>query len=149
MDRAKSAYTQGIISIVSNAGLFALKMWAGIVSGSIALTADAWHTLSDSISSIVVVIAVKLSSRKPDKDHPFVHGRWEQIAALFIGFLLALIAYDFLRDSILLFKNKEAANFGVIAIVVTIVSVVVKESLAQYAFYVGKKTDNVSIKADG
>ena len=149
MDRVKAGYTQGIVSILVNTGLFALKMWAGIVSGSIALTADAWHTLSDSISSIVVVIAVKLSSRKPDKEHPFGHGRWEQIAALFIGFLLALIAYDFLRDSILLFKNREAANFGLLAIIVTVVSVIVKEALAQYAFYIGKKTDNVSIKADG
>lgn len=149
MDRAKAGYAQGVVSILVNTGLFALKMWAGIVSGSIALTADAWHTLSDSISSIVVVVAVKLSSRKPDKEHPFGHGRWEQIAALFIGFLLALIAYDFLRDSILLFKNREAANFGLLAIIVTVVSVIVKEALAQYAFYIGKKTDNVSIKADG
>ncbi|HPE19367.1 MAG TPA: cation diffusion facilitator family transporter [Tenuifilaceae bacterium] len=149
MDRAKAGYTQGIVSILVNAGLFALKMWAGIVSGSIALTADAWHTLSDSISSIVVVVAVKLSSRKPDKEHPFGHGRWEQIAALFIGFLLAVIAYDFLRDSVALFRNKETANFGLLAIIVTVVSVLVKEGLAQYAFFIARKTGNVSIKADG
>ena len=149
MDRAKAGYTQGIVSILINTGLFALKMWAGIVSGSIALTADAWHTLSDSISSIVVVIAVKLSSRKPDKEHPFGHGRWEQIAALFIGFLLAVIAYDFLRDSVALFRNKETANFGLLAIIVTVVSVLVKEGLAQYAFFIARKTGNVSIKADG
>ena len=67
----------------------------------------------------------------------------------FIGFLLALIAYDFLRDSIIQLKAREAASFGTIAIVVTIISILVKEGLAQYAFYVGRKTGNLSVKADG
>ena len=148
MDKNKAGYIEGFISILVNTGLFGLKLWAGIVSGSIALTADAWHTLSDSLSSIIVIFGIKLSSKKPDKEHPFGHGRWEQIAAIFIGFLLALIAYDFLKDSIIQFKTKESANFGTLAIVVTIISIVVKEGLAQYAFYIGKKTGNLSVKAD-
>ncbi len=149
MDKNKAGYIEGAVSIIVNTGLFALKLWAGIISGSIALTADAWHTLSDSLSSIIVIIGVKLSSQKPDKDHPFGHGRWEQIAAIFIGVLLALIAYDFLKDSIIEFKTKESANFGMIAITVTITSIIIKEALAQYAFYIGKKTNNLSVKADG
>ncbi|MCB2194983.1 MAG: cation diffusion facilitator family transporter [Bacteroidetes bacterium] len=149
MDKSRAGYLEGIISVVVNSVLFILKFWAGIVTGSIALTADAWHTLSDSLSSIIVIIAVKLSSKKPDDDHPFGHGRWEQIAALFIAFLLGIIAFDFLKDSIIQFKNNESTEFGTIAIVVTIISVVAKEALAQYAFFLGRKTDNVSIKADG
>jgi cation diffusion facilitator family transporter len=149
MDKNKAAYREGFISIIANVGLFGLKLWAGIISGSIALTADAWHTLSDSLSSIIVILGVKLSSKKPDKNHPFGHGRWEQIAAIFIGFMLALIAYNFLKDSILQFRSKESANFGILAIVVTIISILVKEGLAQYAFFVSKKTGNLSVKADG
>lgn len=149
MDKTKAGYTEGVVSIIINTVLFGLKFWAGIVSGSIALTADAWHTLSDSLSSIIVVLSVKLSSRKPDKDHPFGHGRWEQIAALFIAFMLGIIAYEFLKDSILQFNDKKATSFGTIAIVVTIISIIAKESLAQYAFYIGRKTDNVTVKADG
>lgn len=149
MDRVKAGYLAGGISIVVNALLFILKYWAGIVTGSIALTADAWHTLSDSMSSIVVVVAVKLSSRKADKDHPFGHGRWEQIAAMFIGFILAIIAWGFLTSSIEMFRSHKSANFGTLAIVITIISIVVKEGLAQYSFYVARKTGNVSIKADG
>lgn len=149
MNNQKAGYIEGTVSIFLNIGLFSIKLWAGIVSGSIALTADAWHTLSDSFSSVIVIVGSKLSSRKPDKAHPFGHGRWEQIASIFIGFLLGLIAYDFLRDSILNIKNGDAANFGTLAIVVTIVSIVVKEALAQYAFYLFRKTDNLSIKADG
>ena len=149
MDKIKAGYTEGVVSIIANAILFVLKLWAGIVTGSIAITADAWHTLSDSISSIVVVIGVKLSSKKPDKEHPFGHGRWEQIAALLIAFLLAIIAYDFMKDSIIQFRLRESTVFGTLAIVVIIISIVVKEALAQYAFYIWRKTDNVSIKADG
>jgi cation diffusion facilitator family transporter len=149
MDKNRAGYTEGFVSILVNTGLFGLKLWAGIVSSSIALTADAWHSLSDSFSSIIVIFGVKLSSKKADKEHPFGHGRWEQIAAIFIGFLLALIAYDFLKDSILQFKTRETADFGTIAIVVTIISILVKEGLAQYAFYIGKKTGNLSVKADG
>ena len=149
MNKNRAGYLEGVISIIVNTGLFGLKIWAGIVSGSIALTADAWHTLSDSLSSIIVIFGIKLSSKKPDKEHPFGHGRWEQVAAIFIGFLLGIIAYDFLKDSIINFQSKESANFGILAVVVTIISIVVKESLAQYAFYIGKKTDNLSVKADG
>lgn len=149
MNFNKANYTEGTVSIFVNIGLFAIKLWAGIVSGSIALTADAWHTLSDSMSSVIVILGVKLSSKKADKVHPFGHGRWEQIASIFIGVLLALIAYDFLKDSIIQFKSKNAANFGTIAIVVIIVSIIVKEALAQYAFFIGRKTGNLSVKADG
>lgn len=149
MDKIKAGYWEGVVSVIVNSVLFVLKFWAGIVTGSIALTADAWHTLSDSVSSIVVIIAVKLSSKKPDEEHPFGHGRWEQIAALFIAFILGIIAFDFLRESIVQFRNHESSNFGTLAIVVTIISIVVKEGLAQYAFYVGRKTGNVSVKADG
>jgi cation diffusion facilitator family transporter len=148
MDKIRAGYTEGIVSVIVNTVLFGLKLWAGIVSGSIALVADAWHTLSDSLSSVIVIGAVKLSSQKADKEHPFGHGRWEQIAALFIAFLLAVIAYDFLKSSVEQFNNKETAQFGMFAVVVTVVSILVKEGLAQYAFYIGRKTDNSSIKAD-
>lgn len=149
MDREKASYIEGTVSIFINIGLFFIKLWAGIVSGSIALSADAWHSLSDTISSVVVIVGAKLSSKKPDIKHPFGHGRWEQIASIFIGFLLGIIAYDFIKDSIIQFQSKESANFGTLALVVTIISILANEGLAQYAFYLGKKTDTLTIKADG
>ncbi|MDR0568158.1 MAG: cation diffusion facilitator family transporter [Spirochaetaceae bacterium] len=148
MDKAKSGYWEGIISILVNSALFALKLWTGFVTDSIALTADAWHTLSDSISSIVVVIAVKLSAKKADKEHPFGHGRIEHIASLFIAFFLGIIAYDFLKNAALQFNTQKKVVYGTLAIAVTIVSILVKEILAQYAFYIAKKTGNASVKAD-
>lgn len=149
MDKAKAGYIEGVVSIIINTLLFFLKLWAGVVTGSIALTADAWHTLSDSISSFVVIVGVKLSSRKPDKDHPFGHGRWEQIAALVIAFILAVIAWGFMKDSVIKFSEKGSTQFGTLAIVATIISIVLKEALSQYAFYIARKTDNITVKADG
>jgi len=149
MDSAKAGYIEGTVSIIVNTVLFALKIWVSIITGSIALAADAWHTLSDSLSSIVVVIAAKLGSRKADKEHPFGHGRWEQIASLFIAFILGIIAFGFLETSIIHFKDKEKVDYGTMAIIVTILTIVVKEILAQYAFYIGRKTGNSSVKADG
>jgi cation diffusion facilitator family transporter len=149
VNREKLGYTEGLVSIIINSVLFVLKYWAGIVSGSVALIADAWHTLSDSISSLIVIVGVKLSSRKPDKLHPFGHGRWEQIASIFIAFLLAIISWDFLKESVIRYKSGVSANFGTLAIVVTVISIVVKEGLAQYAYSVARKTQNSSIRADG
>jgi len=149
MDHTKAGYVEGTVSIVINTVLFALKIWVSIITGSIALAADAWHTLSDSISSIVVVVAAKLGARKADKEHPFGHGRWEQIASIFIAFFLGMIAFGFLETSIVQLGNKELVEYGTIAIIVTVISIVVKELLAQYAFYIARKTGNSSVKADG
>ena len=121
---------EGTLAIIGNIALFALKYWAGIVSGSIALLADAWHTLSDSISSVVVVLGAKLAAKKPDKDHPFGHGRWELVSSIIIALLLVLIAIGFISDSVEQLRTRGSANFGTLAIVVTVVSVVTKEAMA-------------------
>jgi cation diffusion facilitator family transporter len=147
--RAKYGYIEGLIAIVANAALFALKYWVGVMSGSVALLADAWHTLSDSISSALLIAGIRLSVRKPDKKHPFGHGRWEQITAIFIGFILGIIAWDFMMNSIHKFQAHEAANFGTPAIIVTIISILAKEGMAQFAFFVARKTDNTAVRADG
>lgn len=149
MERKKASYLEGTISIIVNTALFALKYWAGIVSGSIALLADAWHTLSDSISSVVVIGGAKLASKQPDKDHPFGHGRWELVSSIIIAIILVIIAIGFIKDSVSQLKIRESANFGTLAIVVTVVSIVVKESLAQYAFFLGRKSGSSTVKADG
>lgn len=152
MNRSKAQVFAGALSVVVNAILFCVKFWAGVVTGSIALIADAWHTLSDSLTSIFVVFSVKLQSQKADKKHPFGHGRWEQISSIFIAVILGIIAYGFLRESIGRFiegEEREQVVYGTLAIVVTIVSIVIKEILTQIAFYIGKKTDNAIVIADG
>ncbi|MBN2214562.1 MAG: cation transporter [Bacteroidales bacterium] len=144
----KKGILEGTVSILVNVLLFALKYWAGIVSGSVALLADAWHTLSDSLTSIIVIAGVRLADKKADREHPFGHGRWEQIASIFIGFVLAIVAYEFIREAYEKFRSHEAANYGMIAIIVTVISILVKEGLSQYAFYIYRKTGISTVRAD-
>lgn len=146
---SKLGYREGLVSVILNLLLFVLKYYAGIASASLALIADAWHTLSDSLTSLVVIFGIKLSSKKPDKEHPFGHGRWEQISALIIAILLALVGVEFMKDAIAKLRGHEAADFGWLAYLATVASIVLKEGLARYAFYIARKTGNAAVKADG
>jgi len=143
------AYLEGIIGIVANILLFGLKYWVGIITGSLAIVADAWHTLSDSASSLMVVGSVRLSSRKADERHPFGHGRYQQIISIFIAFMLGIVAYEFFTESVDKFRLHEPTRFGILAIVVTTLSVVVKEGMAQYAYWAYRKTKFETLRADG
>ena len=146
---SKLGYREGLVSVILNLLLFVLKYYAGIASASLALIADAWHTLSDSLTSLVVILGIKLSSKKPDKEHPFGHGRWEQISALIIAILLALVGVEFMKDAIAKLRGHEATDFGWLAYLATVASIVLKEGLARYAFYIARKTGNAAVKADG
>ena len=83
--KSNDAYKQGVISIIVNSLLFVAKYYAGIVSGSVALITDAWHTISDSASSVVLIVGTKMANKPADKEHPYGHGRIELITALIIG----------------------------------------------------------------
>lgn len=140
---------EGWLSIIINALLFLLKYWAGIVTGSLALIADAWHTLSDSISSIVLLVGMKFSQKPADKNHPFGHGRSELVVSLLIGALLAFVAFYFASEGIVKLRDRVGTDYGTFAIVVTIISILAKEGLAQVAFFTGKRTGSISVSADG
>jgi len=133
---------------MGNSTLFILKFWAGMATGSIAIIADAWHTLSDSLTSIVVVVGVKISAKPADKEHPFGHGRAELIAALIIGVLLSVVAFNFILEGVQRLQTRELVNYSTFAIVATIISIVAKEALAQYAFMVARKSGSRSVRAD-
>lgn len=145
----KFAYLEGWASVLVNTLLFALKYWAGIASNSLAIIADAWHTLSDTISSAFVLIGAKASGKPPDEQHPFGHGRAELITAFIIGIFLAFIAYEFGRESIGKFVSRERANYGAFAVMATVLSIVLKEGLAQFAFWTYRKSGSKALSADG
>lgn len=147
-DQSKLAARTGWISILVNVLLFGLKYWAGIASGSVAIIADAWHTLSDSITSIIVVISVLIAGRPADKEHPFGHGRVELLATTIIGVLLAVIAGEFFIESLQRLIHRETAHYGTPAIVITALSVLTKEGLARYSIISGRRTESTSLIAD-
>ena len=95
------------------------------------------------------MIGGKISRKPADKEHPFGHGRAEHISAIIIGVLLAIIAFDFVVGAFEKLNSKEKTVFGTIAWIATIVSILTKEILAQYAFWAARKTGSSILKADG
>jgi len=94
-------------------------------------------------------VAMKVSRKPADREHPFGHGRAELIASLFIGVLLAVIAFNFILESIEKLQTQESTTYGTIGIIAMAASIAVKEGLAQYAFRAGKKARSNTLKADG
>ncbi|SHI05630.1 cation diffusion facilitator family transporter [Desulfofustis glycolicus DSM 9705] len=141
--------TEGWLSILGNGLLFVLKLWVGLVTGSVALTADAWHTLTDSISSLLVVVSALFSRKPADNQHPFGHGRADLICSVMIGVMLAMIGLEFVVKAIGQLQSGISVSYGLFAIAVTIISIVVKEALAQFAFWAGRRTANPMLRADG
>lgn len=149
LEKKRLGYREGIISTILNTVLFVFKFWVGNAAGSVAMTADAWHTLSDTLTSFVVILGFWISSKPEDKEHPFGHGRAELIASVIIGTLLAVVGVNFLKDSYNQLKNHQSVVFGTTAIIVFAISVVLKEALARYSFWAGRKVKAQSLIADG
>lgn len=149
MTQSKTPLIATWFSIFLNIALFAIKFWAGVVSNSVAIMADAWHTLSDSVSSLAVLIGLKYSQSPADHNHPYGHGRAELIASIVVGVLLAVVGFNFLVESIMKFREKSEVVFGPLAIWVTVASVVIKEVMARYSLIIGKKYRYNSLVADG
>lgn len=141
-------YVEGWLSVLINTALFGVKFWVGNMFKSVAMVADAWHTLSDMFTSIVVILGFWIASRPADRKHPFGHGRAEGITAVAIATLLATVGFNFLHESIDRLRTCKAATFGTIAVVVFLASVLIKEALAQFSLWAAGKADSQSLRAD-
>ena len=138
-----------IVSFIGNILLFILKFWAGLVTGSVAIMADAWHTVSDSVSTIIVMISMKISAVPADEEHPYGHQRAETIAAMFIGFFLLIVAFEFGKNAIQRFLAHQQVDYGWIGIWVTGVSVMVKMAMGEISIRKGKNLGSEALVADG
>ncbi|MEM4717544.1 MAG: cation diffusion facilitator family transporter [Desulfurococcaceae archaeon] len=146
--RKKAGYIEGYISIIVNTVLFVLKYLYGIWFGSIAVVADAFHTLSDSLTSIVLVLGYRVASKPPDQEHPFGHGRLEFVSSIVIGVLLAVVGYEVAKSSIERLISKEVFLYGDVLVIVLIVSGSVKLILALWAYSMGKRVGSKPVIAD-
>ena len=122
-------YVEGWVSAIINTILFVIKLWVGILSHSVAMIADAWHTLSDTLTSLIVIFGFWVSKQPPDDEHPFGHGRAELISAVIISTLLAIVGINFMIESVNQLRHKEAVVFGKLAIIVFFFSALIKKVL--------------------
>ena len=137
----------GITGIVLNIFLFAIKFFAGLISGSVAVTADAFNNLSDAGSSVISLIGFKLASQKPDKDHPFGHGRFEYISGLIVSLIILLMGVELAKDSFSKILSPEAVETSALTFVILAVSICVKLYMSFYNRSIGKKINSASMKA--
>ena len=137
----------GTVGIVLNILLFAGKWLAGFLSGSIAITADAFNNLSDAGSSVLTLIGFHLSGQKPDEKHPFGHGRMEYISGLFVSVAILIMAVELIQSSVHKLIHPEAIEGSPLILAILMVSVCVKVYMAYYNKKIGKKINSAAMAA--
>ena len=148
--REKYGVLGGVLGIVCNIFLFVVKLIIGLFLNAIAIMSDAFNNLTDSFSSIVSIISAKMSNKKPDKDHPFGHGRIEYISTLIVSFIIVLVGFELLTTSV----EKLIAGINgditiiefntpfIISMIILALSLLIKLWMYSYNKYLGKKIDS-------
>ena len=145
--RVKVGYISGIVGIIINSLLFAVKLFVGMISGSVAIMADSFNNLSDASSCIITIIGFKLSSMPADKEHPFGHGRLEYISALIVAFMVMVVGLQFVKTSFERIFNPSEITFEMIPFILLLISILFKVFLAMFNGSLGKKIESSALKA--
>ena len=142
--RQKYGVLCGTVGVVLNIILCSAKFVLGAMTSSVATVADAFNNLFDAASSVIQIAAFRLASKKPDREHPFGHGRIEYIAGLVISFLILYTGIELVRKSIMCIMNPESVVFSWAALAVMGCAVLVKVYIYIYNHSVGKKISSVA-----
>ncbi|MDP3448824.1 MAG: cation diffusion facilitator family transporter [Eubacteriales bacterium] len=137
----------GAVGIFFNALLFAGKLIAGTLTGSIGITADAFNNLSDAGSSAITLVGFRLSDAKADKEHPFGHGRFEYISGLIVSMAILLMGVELVKASVERIVHPEAVAFSFLAMGILVASILVKIYMFLYNRRIGKKIDSAAMRA--
>ncbi|MCQ2426187.1 MAG: cation diffusion facilitator family transporter [Lachnospiraceae bacterium] len=137
----------GVLGIVLNLLLFIGKFTAGVLSASVAITADAFNNLSDAGSSVITLIGFRLAGKKQDRDHPFGHGRMEYLSGLFVSVAIILMGFELIKSSFEKILHPEAIEFNLLSVVILVVSIAVKLYMSYYNRSVGKKIGSAAMTA--
>ena len=136
-----------IMGIVLNILLFAAKYVAGVISSSIAITADAFNNLSDAGSSIITLLGFRLAGRRPDREHPFGHGRMEYIAGFIVSVMILIMGFDLGKSSIEKIISPEPVEGSLVSIIILALSILVKLYMYLYNTAVSKKISSSAMSA--
>ncbi len=145
--REKYGVLSGAVGIVLNLLLSAGKFFAGVVTGSIAITADAFNNLSDAGSSVVTLVGFKLAGQKADDGHPFGHGRAEYLAGLLVSLMMLLVGLELGKTSIGKILRPEAVDFSLVSVAILAASILVKLWMSHFNRVLGKKLGSAAMAA--
>lgn len=145
----KNAKTRAaLISVFSNSILIILKVCAGILSGSVSIISEAIHSGMDLIASFLALFSVTVSSKPPDKQHPYGHGKIENISGTIEGILILIAAVFIISEAVKKLSNPHPLNETTIAIAVMFFSAIVNWFVSSYLYKVAKKEESVALEAD-
>lgn len=128
----------GVVGLVCNILLSIFKIAAGLISGSIAITADGFNNLTDAASSIVTLAGFKMAQKPADKEHPYGHARVEYMAGMFIAVVIILVGVELLKASVQKVIEPSAIDFSVETIIILVVSILIKWWMTSFYHYTGK-----------
>ena len=146
-ERQKYGTITGFVGIFCNLFLFVIKLFAGIVSSSISIIADAFNNLSDMGSSLVTMFGFRLAAKPADPDHPYGHGRFEYISAFIVSGLIFMVGFELLKSSFDKIINPSPLDLSIISIIILAVSVAIKFLMFIYNKKIGKKIKSAAILA--
>lgn len=145
--RDSYGYLAGIVGIFLNTLLFIIKLFTGVITKSIAITADAFNNLSDAASSIITILGFKLASAPADREHPFGHGRIEYLSGLVVSSMVLLVGFEFVKSSFERMLHPEKITFQLIPFVLILVSIAAKLWLSGFNKYIGKAINSSALQA--
>ena len=145
--RLKIGKLSGIIGIIANVLLASAKLFAGILSASISIIADALNNFTDCISSVLTTIGFKLSQKPADADHPYGHARFEYVSSLIISVLIIFVGFELAKSSIEKIISPTSVAFTTITLIILCVSILVKFVLYLFNISISKKIDSSTLKA--
>lgn len=145
--RQKVGIISGTVGIVVNGLIFLIEIIVGGIVNSVAVTADAFHNLTDVISSIITIVSFRIAGKPADKKHPFGHGRIEYISALFVAMVIIVIGFEFIRTSIEKIIHPSNVIFNLLSLILILVSIVLKLSLSFFSRKLGNLINSSTIKA--
>lgn len=154
--REKYGVLGGTLGIICNIILFAIKLLIGIIVNAFSIISDAFNNLTDSLSSIISVISAKFSNKKPDKDHPFGHGRFEYISTMIVAFIIMLVGFELASTVITNLIEAFKGNYSslvvdikfYISVGILAVSLLIKLWMFSYNRYLGKKINSSLLLAN-
>ncbi len=148
-NKKRSAYGMlcGITGIILNICLFAGKLFAGLISKSVSIIADAFNNLSDAGSSVVTLLGFKVASQKADSEHPYGHGRFEYISALIVSAVIIVMGFELAKESVDRIIHPEVSDVSTITVIILAASILIKLYMAYYNSRIGKKIDSAPLKA--
>lgn len=146
-NRQKVGIITSAVGIFLNILLFAGKFIAGLLSKSVAVIADAFNNLSDAAASIISILGFKLSSKSPDREHPYGHGRMEYIAGLIVSFLILVMGWELLKSAVNSIINPQKLNTSLVTVIILTSSILVKIFMFVMNLVAGKKINSPALIA--